>query len=158
MAGAWYGTGLVQLALDALEHVPPDRYHFHIGGAVGWDLAVGVAAVRWGIPFTLHLPKKHRSVVEHHSLTLYDQIVSYASNVLVYGERTDRNTLMARNIGIVDSSSVLLVMWDGKVRGGTSHAIRYCSSQAKPVFNFYPCLAHRMKEQRNRDRKSWKPF
>jgi hypothetical protein len=143
MCYAWYGTGLLDLALELLTQEKSNISRLELGGAVGWDTALAIAAGVVGIPYSLHLPQGHDKYVPLPERTVYWNMLTQASHIRYYGTHTSRETLMQRNCGIVDSSHIVLAMWDTKVRGGTAHAIRYSVATDKPVFNYYHILRSR---------------
>lgn len=143
MCHAWYGTGLLGLAQEIVEVNTHQVSRYILGGAPGWDTAMALACIVCGVQFQLELPDKHRNIIPLDQRTLYDQVLSYSSLTRYHGDGPTRSSLMQRNRAIVDQGDALFAMWDGKMKGGTSHAVSYAMRSGKPIYNYYPALRAR---------------
>lgn len=137
MCYAWYDTGLLEVAdifMAANNHAIS---YAHLGGAPGWDTAMALVCLKFSVPYTLHVPVQHQSIIPHADRPLYKACRDAAREVIEYGTEPDRAALFARNAGIIDSSDIVVAMWDNKRKGGTNHAINYAHVSGKEVYNLY---------------------
>lgn len=110
------------------------------GMAAGFDLAWGMEAINSGIevwavrPWAGHRP---RGV----DRCRYEWILQNAKRKVVINESVSYPgpwIYQDRNEWMVDNADEGLVLWNGKVSGGTFNCIKYADSIKKPYTNIYP--------------------
>lgn len=127
---------LVKLAVIWLKKYKPSKVI--IGMAMGWDLALGEAAIFCEIPLICAVPfagfhNKWSNLYKYK----YELILSLAEKVVYVTEGGyEVWKLHKRNEWMVDESVKILAVWDGS-EGGTNNCINYAKKKNKPVVNLY---------------------
>lgn len=134
-----YGTPafeeLVALASWYLRTHPADVVIS--GMALGWDQALAVAALRIGIPVHAFVPcEGHSSNWPDESQRYYAKILKRCAVVSIAPVPYTPAAMMKRNKDMVDSSDVVLALWDGSA-GGTGNCVRYARKAGKPIVNLW---------------------
>jgi uncharacterized phage-like protein YoqJ len=133
-----YGVGakmkLRRLAHEYLERVKPDGVI--VGMALGWDQAVGFAAVGLGIPVHAAVPFEGQESAwppeaqqEYRSL-----IICCASRTVVFPGGYCAYAMQLRNEWMVERCNRVMAMWDGSP-GGTANCIEYATKRGVPIDN-----------------------
>lgn len=133
---------LVDLAIAVLKHENPR--HVITGMALGWDLALAVAAERLDIPYTAAIPfEGQEKRWPLHSQQLYDLMRSRAANVHVLhpGGQLEMHEVIKlmyrRDEWMVDNADVVVALYNGDPRGGTAHTVKYAERVGKPIHNYW---------------------
>lgn len=109
------------------------------GMAEGFDIILGIEARDLGLKVIAARPWSGHYVSEPWQ-ELYDEIIDYASEVVVV---TEADTypghwcMHKRNEYMVDHADVVLAYWNGKESGGTFACREYAKKKKKPVTNIY---------------------
>lgn len=144
---------LTDLCAVALDHLQP--HAVAVGGALGFDEALLVAALQAGMLVTLYEPfpgydarwpaatrarydalraRVHAVVV----VTPEDQLPCDPTTGRVALSHGDTARLLhTRNRALVDASTSLVALWDGVRTGGTWQAVDYATAQGKRVRNLW---------------------
>jgi len=110
------------------------------GMALGMDVAVAEVCVEVGIPFNAIVPMSGQPLSWNPQDRLkYYRLMEKAASTVVLFEDTkyDPKYYMARNGYIVDRSDYLLVLWNGKNKGGTYDALRRASETSLGTRNMF---------------------
>lgn len=118
---------LLQLALNLLRELGPDE--INTGMALGWDQAIAEAAQYLDIPYTAYVP----FVGQENSWPLvaqekYRLLLEDAQETIVCSDTKSVSAYFKRNKDLVDASNFMLVLWDGRMYGGTYDAVCYAKS------------------------------
>lgn len=134
---------LNEFAVRSVQSIKPDG--MIVGMALGWDMAVAVACVRCGIPFTAAIPfEGQESRWPKEKQQDYKNLLKAASFVHVVCHK-DQITesgipwaMQARNEWMVDNSKGVLALWNGDRTGGTANCIKYAKEGARAITNVWP--------------------
>jgi uncharacterized phage-like protein YoqJ len=129
---------LVATARHALLERRPTRVIS--GMALGWDLALAVAALDLGILLTCAIPFEGQEMKWRKSpqmVTLYHDILRRADRVvLVCPPSYAAEKLIKRNVYMVDNSDEVIALYNGEKFGGTYHCLNYAYGR-KSIFNYW---------------------
>jgi uncharacterized phage-like protein YoqJ len=127
---------LVHVAHDWLNLNRPDKVIS--GGALGWDQALGWAALRLKIPLTMALPfKGFHTKWPSISQGLFN-LMCFDAEEIVYVSEPGYSPwkMQVRNEWMVDHCDTVLALWDGSA-GGTGNCIQYANKVGKPIVNLW---------------------
>lgn len=121
---------LVRLAWGYLERKNPDSVI--CGMALGWDMAVGQAAIELGIPMHAAVPfDGQEGMWPKASQNYYRGLLSLAASVTVVSPGGySVSKMQTRNEWMVNRADVLVALWDGS-NGGTGNCIGYAIHNPK---------------------------
>lgn len=127
---------LIKLAQDYLKEAKPDKVIS--GMALGWDNALGWAAVRLGIPLIAAVPfKGQERMWPQESKDNFEALLYCAEEVVYVSEGGYAPWKMqVRNKWMVDNCDVVLAIWNG-TDGGTANCVKYAESVGKPIVNLW---------------------
>jgi uncharacterized phage-like protein YoqJ len=129
---------LVATARQALLERRPTRVIS--GMALGWDLALAVAALDLGILLTCAIPYEGQATSwrkSPHMIALYHDILRRADRVvLVCSPGYSSEKMQKRNVYMVDNSDEVIALYNGDKFGGTYNCLRYAYGK-KSVFNYW---------------------
>lgn len=129
---------LVATARHALLERRPTRVIS--GMALGWDLALAVAALDLGILLTCAIPYEGQETTWHkspHMIALYRDILRRADRVVVVcppGYSSEK--LQQRNVYMVDNSDEVMALYNGEKFGGTYNCLTYAYGK-KSIINYW---------------------
>lgn len=137
----WVKENLKQVALDYLNgHQWDANFITRVisGGALGWDQALGWAAIEADIPLTLALPfPEFQSKWPKQSQDELELMVSLADKVVYVCEPGYAPYKMqTRNQWMVNECDTVLALWNG-TEGGTANCIKYAEKVGKPIINLW---------------------
>lgn len=101
-----------------------------IGMALGWDMAVGLACLRLGIPYHAYIPfeGQHRLWNEHDQRVYFRLRKNAEAEVLCSNRNQYWASVMkvrnGRMLEVLGPGDLLLANWDGGSSGGTADCIR----------------------------------
>lgn len=109
------------------------------GMALGWDQSIARACLTNGTPFHAAVPfdgfDEEWSPEQREE---FKRLLAAAARVVtLYPPGYDTKKLMGRNKWIVDNTTEMLGLWDGKDDGGTAQCIRYARKQGVLVKNVW---------------------
>lgn len=118
-----------------LKELKPDQVI--TGLAIGWDLALAVAAIRLKIPLIGAMPfKGQESRWPEASQRLYNRVISRCERVEIICEGGFENwKFLRRDEWMVDNADKVLALYNGCATGGTKHTVDYACKVGKPVIN-----------------------
>lgn len=127
---------LVGLANDWLEANKPTKVIS--GMALGWDVALAVAALQLGIPLVAAIPFKGQELAwPSSSQKDYNDVLREASEIVYVSEEGYAPWKMQiRNEWMVDHCDLVLAIWNGTL-GGTANCVRYAENVDKPIVNLW---------------------
>lgn len=137
---------LVGIAKAALHMTRPAKVI--TGCAMGWDQALGIAALELNIPLVAAIPFRgfyrrwtgpYYSI--HREILLNADEVHYITHGAVTEYRDMVIALDKRNRWMVDRCTSLLSMWNG-TPGGTANCLKYAARVNKQHANLYPNNKH----------------
>lgn len=124
------------IATEYLNRVKPESVI--CGMALGWDQAVGFAAVGLGIPVHAAVPFEGQELAwplesqyEYRSL-----IACCASRTVVFPGGYCAYAMQMRNEWMVDRCNRVMAMWDGSA-GGTANCIKYAVKRGVTIDNLF---------------------
>jgi uncharacterized phage-like protein YoqJ len=128
---------LTDLAIWYLEKKLPDQVIS--GMALGWDVALAIAAIKLEIPLIAAVPFKGQerlwSAEDKH---LYYKVLQQAKQVVIVCDGGyEAKKLMIRNRWMVDKCSRVIALYDGSQAGGTANCIKYAAYKNKPIDNLW---------------------
>lgn len=129
-------NALAEFFLPYLRQMRPDMVI--VGGALGGDTGLAVAALRFGIPITVAIPfYGQESKWGKVSQDLYYRILDRAKEV-IYIEQGSYAAwkMQSRNEWMVNKSDLLLALWSG-ADGGTTNCVRYAEKVGREVVNLW---------------------
>jgi uncharacterized phage-like protein YoqJ len=99
------------------------------GMALGWDMALAVAALRLGIPLLAAIPcDGQERLWPAESRRQYRDILQAATEVVNVNPGPYAHwKMLSRDYWMVDNCSLLLALWNGS-NGGTAHTVIYAQS------------------------------
>ena len=111
--------------------------NINLGMALGWDMAVAIACLELGVPYTAYIPfdgqerywdRKYRDE--------YRDILKGAKKVINTdpGKFSIAKKMQIRNQRMVDDSTMVLALWDGSP-SGTKNCIDYATNLGKGYYN-----------------------
>lgn len=128
-------TNFAEIVLTGIPN--PDRVI--IGGAQGWDTALGLACIKLKIPYQVAIPfegQEDRWPVD--SKFIYSQLIKNAeSTVIICDSGYSKYAFLKRDEYMVDNCTEVLALWDGSPKGGTWHTVNYANKLGKLVRNFW---------------------
>jgi uncharacterized phage-like protein YoqJ len=128
---------LIDFAMSTLrEHHPSTVIS---GMAIGWDMAIAMAAIRLKIPFWAYLPFVGQEL-RWPSTTrlLYHAVLRKAQRTVVCSEGGfSKSAMQVRNMRMVDDCEHIVALWNGST-GGTANCIHYAQGQGRPYTNYWP--------------------
>lgn len=127
---------LVRTAYEWLINNRPERVI--TGMALGWDQALGWAAVDAMIPFTAAIPfEGQESRWPKTSQEWFRDLLELADNVIYVSDPGYAPWKMqVRNEWMVDNSDAVLALWNG-TDGGTANCVRYAQKKDKKIYNLW---------------------
>lgn len=127
---------LANFAVTKLRETNPDEVI--VGMAMGWDLAVGIAAIDMGIPITAAIPCLDHDARWTDYWRRITAIVRAcaARECLVTDRPYELYMMQKRNRWMVDRCDEVLALWDGSF-GGTANCVSYALERKKPVNNIW---------------------
>lgn len=141
---------LIELAtwwLDANVPVKHDAVCW-IGGAEGWDLAVGEACANLGIQIGLAVPhlrwwENFSKIDKMRADALWRRQVHGwpPTNKRLFVAESPTNTRglnFIRDRYMVDQADKIIALYDEQPTGGTAYTVGYARKQHKPVVNLWP--------------------
>jgi uncharacterized phage-like protein YoqJ len=133
-----------QVLLATARHALLERRPTRVisGMALGWDLALAVAALDLGLLLTCAIPFEGQATTWHKSpqmIALYHDIISKADRVVIISPPGfSREKMQTRNVWMVDHSDGILALHNGDRFGGTFNCLRYnAGADRKPVHNYW---------------------
>lgn len=128
---------LTDLAIWYLEKKLPDKVI--VGMALGWDIALGIAAIQLGIPLIAAIPfKGQERLWNSEDKYLYYIVLEQSSeSVIICDGGYEARKLMLRNKWMVDNCTRLVALYDGSQAGGTANCIKYAAYKNKPINNLW---------------------
>lgn len=136
---------LIEIATEYLKKTKPKKVI--TGGALGWDTAVAIAAIRLKIPHLLAVPfvgQECKWPVP--AQQRYNKIKTKSDKVVVVCEGAYSVWKMfERDKYMVDNSDRVLAMFDGGL-SGTYNTVQYANKQGKQVDNLYEKFIARTKD------------
>lgn len=138
--GGFSNTVLKKMVETAQEWMAQEKPTAVLSGmAIGWDMAIAIAAIRLDIELTCVIPfPGQEKQWPQESQERYQKILKKAKNkVIVHDGPYEPWKMHARNEWLVDNSDLLLALWDGKRSGGTYNCIQYGMNQDIPIVNLY---------------------
>lgn len=130
---------LQSLARAGLELLQPSGVI--VGMALGWDTAVGWAAVSLGLPVHAAVPfPGQESRWPEASRRDFKRLLSACASVTeVCPGPYSAHLMQVRNEWMVDRAQVVLALWNG-TPGGTANCVRYAETRGVPVANVWDAL------------------
>ena len=127
---------LVQIAAEYLADVCPEMVIS--GMALGWDMAVAVAALSSGFKLTAALPCDGQDAVwPDEPREMHRQLIAAAAKVeTVSPGPYEPRKMFVRNNWMVDRCDLLIAMWDGG-NGGTAGCVSYAIKTGRPWVNLW---------------------
>jgi uncharacterized phage-like protein YoqJ len=123
-----------------LDSIPDRITGIHIGMALGFDQAIGLACLQVNLPFIACIPcDKFESRWTGYQIRRYYELQRHAKDVIVVTDGAYHAwKLKRRNVYMVDESRCVLALWDGST-GGTSHTVKYAEgiTPARPIVNVW---------------------
>lgn len=108
------------------------------GGALGWDQALGWAAVDLMIPLTLCLPfPGMEGRWQPDQQAEFKALVNRAARIEIVCDSFSTEAYQDRNVWMVDHADYVLGLWDGRHGGGTFNCLRYASERGVRVFQLW---------------------
>lgn len=128
---------LTDLAIWYLEQKLPDKVIS--GMALGWDIALAVAAVKLNIPLIAAIPfKGQEKLWSAEDKYLYYRMLQQATkSIIICDGGYEAKKMMLRNKWMVDQCSRVVALYDGSQAGGTSNCIKYAAYKNKPIDNLW---------------------
>lgn len=131
---------LVDFAAEWLDKIweKEERAGVITGMALGWDMAVAMAADKLNLPYIAAVPfeGQHRQWPLS-SQNLYERLlVNSTRQIEVFPPGYTAKKLLGRNSWMVDHSSGVLALWNG-TRGGTQNCVDYAKRRRVPVLNVW---------------------
>lgn len=108
------------------------------GMALGWDQALGQAALNMNIPLWAYVPfEGQESMWPRKSKDAFYCLLDEAAKVVICSEGGYAPWKMqVRNECMVDDSHEVLALWDGST-GGTGNCIQYARKKEKNIVNLW---------------------
>jgi uncharacterized phage-like protein YoqJ len=131
---------LAESVVEGFKRKYGEKLSFNLGGAVGVDQWMGMAAIDHEVRFSLFLPFpphiQSRFWKEGQRFELGRQI-KCASEIFIADSsgKYDVSKYHERDKSMVDNCDFVLAFWVGRRRGGTFNTIRYALSKPKSVLN-----------------------
>lgn len=124
------------IATGYLQQLKPDGVI--VGMALGWDQAVGFAAVGLGIPVHAAVPFEGQELAwSLESQREYRTLITCcASRTVVFPGGYCGYAMQLRNEWMVDRATRMLAMWDGSP-GGTANCLKYATKRGVAVDNLF---------------------
>lgn len=135
---------LFAVAVRQLRELKPDVVIS--GGALGWDTALALAAIKLGIPLVMAIPFPGQAEAwAEESQVRWEKLLAHAAFVVCTGSQeladTDIQSAMQwRNEWMVDRATKVLACWDGST-GGTGNCVRDAREQNVAIHNCYSAWA-----------------
>jgi uncharacterized phage-like protein YoqJ len=124
---------LIGIAQAHLERMNP--IDVVTGGALGWDQAVPIAAIRMKIMLLVALPfRGYESNWPQKSQRLLYRVMEKATVEYVTQEGYEAWKMDARNRFMVDHADTILALWNGQ-RSGTAKTVAYAVRQRRKIVN-----------------------
>lgn len=127
-----------------LEELYSQGYRFFLSGmAWGFDLAAAEQVIRLqsahsDVALVLVEPfAEFRRLFRGEDARRYDAIVKAASQRVVVGEDSGRESFFLRNKYLVQHSTRLIAWWDGGKGGGTAYTVKCALREGVEVENLY---------------------
>lgn len=110
------------------------------GMALGFDMALAVAAIKEGIPLVAAVPFEGQELAwptDSWARRVYGQILERATEVVVVSPGGySAQKMQARNQWMVDRADRVVALWN-TTPGGTANAVRYALCTHKGVYNLW---------------------
>ncbi len=140
--GGYSNDALNKLIVLVMEYLATNNITKVISGmALGWDMAIAIAALQLNLPLECAIPfKGQESVWSEDSKKLYHYVLEKAEKVTYVSDEGYSNWKMQkRNEYMVNNCDIVLAMWDGS-KGGTYNCIGYAKKLNKRIINLYDNL------------------
>lgn len=130
---------LIKLALKKLRELEPDKVI--TGMALGWDTACAIAALHLGVPIVAAVPfqgqeSKWPTQSQKRYHRLLEKICENGGEVVIVSQGGYSSAkMLKRDEYIVDTSHVMLSLWDGSPTGGTAHTIKCAKNKKLKIVN-----------------------
>ena len=108
------------------------------GMALGWDIALAIAAIQKGIPVIAAIPFfGQERLWPEESQNIYNNVLDLChEHVIVCEGGYAPWKMLERNKWMVDHSDMVLALWNGTA-GGTRHCVAYANKKGKVVHNVW---------------------
>jgi uncharacterized phage-like protein YoqJ len=128
---------LVDLAIWYLTKKLPDKVIS--GMALGWDIALAIAAIKLGIPLIAAIPfRGQEKLWSAEDKYLYYRILEQATEVVIICDGGyEARKMMLRNKWMVDKCTRMSALYDGSQAGGTANCIKYAAYRNVPIDNLW---------------------
>ena len=109
------------------------------GGAIGWDTWLAEHCHKLCIPFKVYVPFKEQGKNwPHAAQTRYEEMLSYAKEIIYITELYSKSAFLVRDQRMVDDAETILALWNPSHKsGGTYHTMCYAETKGKPIINFW---------------------
>lgn len=131
---------LVDLCTAHIRHINPALDAVIVSGmALGLDTGAAKAAKHLNLNLVAMVPFTGQEVKWNDSdKKIYFELLDYATEINYTSEPPYAPwKLHHRNKAIVDTSDVILALWDGVESGGTCHCVKYAETAGKTVLNMW---------------------
>lgn len=128
---------LTDLAIWYLRRECPDKVIS--GTALGWDIALGIAALRLEIPLIAAVPfKGQEKLWKLEDQYLYHNVLEQCEQVtIVCDGGYEARKMMIRNRWMVDRCTQVVALYDGYSSGGTANCVKYAVYKNVPIDNLW---------------------
>ena len=127
---------LTDLAVAVLSHQQPDKVV--CGVALGWEMALALAALKLKIDLIVALPCLDQSARwNKKQQRTYDSILDQATIGYNPPIPCSSKAMYPRNRWIVDHCSYFIILWNGESNGGTFQTLNYAKQKGKRVTNVW---------------------
>lgn len=130
---------LMSTAHHALDTLQPKEVV--CGMALGWDMAIGLAALERRINVVCAIPFHgftHESATAQRA---FNRLTQHAKAVIITARDMPsdypKSPLLYRNEWMVEHSDAVAALWCGDKHSGTWHCMNTAMKQGKPVTNFW---------------------
>lgn len=128
---------LTDLAMEYLGSEAPNKVI--TGMALGWDIALAIAAIKLEIHVMAAIPFKDQNLLwKNKDKILYNNILSKCTDKkIICDGGYSASKLMIRNKYMVDNATKIVALYDGISAGGTANCIKYAVSRNIPIDNMW---------------------
>lgn len=140
--GQWYTKSqesrLEYFANFVIRQTVPLPKKIITGMAIGWDMAIAVAAYELKIPYISAIPfEGQHEKWGQESQFKYNTLLESAHGHYIASQNRSTSSYFIRNNWIVENSDLILAFWDGNPTGGTYHCVESANRKQVPVLNVY---------------------
>lgn len=114
----------------------PEVTRVNVGMAQGWDLAVGRAAIRAGVPVVAWIPHAGHGEWRSFYREVHAEVRAGAAVVHDCQEPFSARLLLQRNLDMLQDAERVVCLWDGSP-GGTGHCVGQALRRGIPVVNLW---------------------